>query len=631
MIKQRLANLRNLLAEQNFAGYIVPTTDEYLSEYTPDYAKRLEYITGFSGSNGLAIILKDIVLFFTDGRYITQASGQLDDHLFKIYDQQLLIRFPWPDYITQDEIIAFDPKLFTKNTLKNFSAINTQSYSENLIDKIWQEQPARPNSEIYDYKVEYAGEDYQAKIRKCRAFLADNQAESLVITDSASVCWLFNIRSHDVEFSPLLLAHAIITTEQVYLFTDKSRLEKSWKRPEITILPESEFASTLEKLSGTVLFDENQCSVYIADLIKPESSFLPSPSSLPNSVIPVSTIVIPAKAGIQSFSRVALDSRLRGNDNEEEGAGIAGRGRPITNPCMLWKACKNDIEIKHMQLGHVQDAVAVCELLSYIANNDVSSLSEYDIGQKLTALRTKGMGYVFDSFPAICGYQENGAIIHYWAMESSAKKLSGTGLLLIDSGGQYLGATTDITRTISIGVPTDEQKQYYTKVLKGHIALGNAVFPQNKITGAHLDILARQYLWNEGADYAHGTGHGVGSFLSVHEGPQNISLTSTCVKIAKGMVISNEPGYYIPEKYGIRIENLMYAMEASSGFLKFEMLTLVPYAKELIDFNQLTKPEIDYLKSYYLKIENQISPLLSKTAKKWLQGQIELINSVKKN
>jgi len=569
MINKRLHNLRELLDQYDFAGYIVPTMDEYLSEYTPIYAKRLEYITGFTGSNGLAIILKDTVLFFTDGRYINQCFSQLDDKLFEVFDLQLLPEFQWSNYIS-DKTIAYDSKLFTTRSLQNFSSIKLQAHFENLIDKIWSGQPARPSSKIYDYPLKYAGEDYKDKIQKCRNVLEKNNAESIVITNSDSVCWLLNIRAHDVEFSPLLLANAIITKEHVYLFAGRDRLDKSLIRTDVTILPESDFAGIIEQSSGRTLFDENQCSSYVSGLIKSKEH------------------------------------------------------KHIKNPCELLKACKNDVEIQHIQQGHVQDAVAVCEMLAFIAHQDISDLTEYDLGQKLTEFRAKGKDYVFDSFPTICGYQDNAAIIHYRADKKSARKITGQGLLLIDSGGQYMGATTDITRTVSIGRQTEEHKKYYTKVLKGHIALASVIFPQGKVTGAHLDVLARQYLWNDGDDYPHGTGHGVGSFLSVHEGPQNISLAGFGAKIEKGMVMSDEPGYYVPGGFGIRIENMMYVKEAKdAGFLQFEMLTLVPYVRELIDASMLTAAEHKFLKSYYREIENKISTLLSDSARKWLKEQIK--------
>jgi Xaa-Pro aminopeptidase len=571
MIKQRLKNLRDLLIKQNFAGYLIATTDEYLSEYAPEHAKRLEYITGFSGSNGLALILKHKVLFFTDGRYLNQCSLELDSELFSIFDLQQLDNFNWPSYITSDEVIAYDPKLFTERRLKAFAKIKLEPSEENLIDAIWSNQPAKPSSKIYDYPVKYAGEDAQVKIGKCRQFLTKEQADNLLITDSSSICWLLNLRAHDIEFSPLLLANAIVTMKQVYLFIDEvQKREIDLKKDGLEILDQANFARVIAELDGVTIFDSSQCSKYISDLItqKPHKN--------------------------------------------------------LKNPCTLWKACKNDVEIKYMQEGHVQDAVAVCEMLSFIAGQDLSTFSEYDLGLKLTDFRKKGASYVFDSFPTICGFKENGAVIHYRAEKNSAKKITGEGLLLIDSGGQYWGATTDITRTISIGKPSKEHRSFYTKVLKGHIALGSAIFPSNKISGAHLDALARQYLWAKGKDYAHGTGHGVGSFLSVHEGPQSISLTGFGTYLQKGMVVSNEPGYYENGAFGIRIENMMYVANSAPGFLCFKNLTLVPYARDLIDIDMLNQSELEYLQKSYNEIKEKVAPLLSDSAKKWLLAEIEI-------
>ncbi|HJD56154.1 MAG TPA: M24 family metallopeptidase, partial [Rickettsia endosymbiont of Pyrocoelia pectoralis] len=313
----------------------------------------------------------------------------------------------------------------------------------------------------------------------------------------------------------------------------------------------------------------------------------------------------------------------------------------------LLKACKNEVEIKHAIDFHVKDAVALCEFFgdlvqchprengdpekrnmdSRLRGNDIEDngkdiITEHTLGLKITEYRAKQEGYVSDSFPAICGFQENSAIIHYRADPKTAKKIEGQGILLIDSGGQYKGATTDITRTIAIGIPTDEQKKRYTQVLKGHIALAKAKFPKNIIAGANLDILARQYLWQEMLDYPHGTGHGVGSFLSVHEGPHSINLRNKVI-LQPGMILSNEPGFYIPGEYGIRIENLMYVKE-NNGWLEFETLSLVPYAKGLIDIKLLNIDEINYIKAYYQKIKDKIYNLLSGQAQNWLNNEINL-------
>lgn len=576
MIENRLTLLRQKMATHGFHGYLVPSSDEYLSEYTPLYAKRLEYITGFTGSNGLALVLENTVLFFTDGRYLTQCLTELDNQLFEVYDQQLIPSFSWTDFVDVDTVIAYDPNLFTSLNLQKFTGLNLKDCTPNLIDEIWTNQPTKPASKIFDYPIKYAGIDWEDKIQKCRSVIEKNKADALVICDPASVCWILNIRASDVEYSPLLLTNMIITQNKVYLFTDEERFDAELIREGLNILAPIEFLQIINSIQGVILFDEAQCSIYLSSLIK--------------------------KCKFQL----------------------------LRNPCTLWKACKNTVEIDNMKHGHIQDAVAVCEMLAFIASEDITSLSEYDLGLKLTNFRNNRDLYIYDSFPTICGFQENGAIIHYRANQNKAKKISGNGLLLIDSGAQYWGATTDITRTVAIGKINSEYKKFYTQVLKGHIALAMAKFPKEKVTGANLDILARQYLWQSGLDYAHGTGHGVGSFLSVHEGPQSISLTGHGAQIKDGMVVSNEPGYYLPGEFGIRIENLMFAKDSLLlGFLEFEMLTLVPYAKELIDFIMLSQQEYSYLKTYYQAIDDKISSMLSPQAKLWLKNQLNLSDATK--
>jgi Xaa-Pro aminopeptidase len=440
-----------------------------------------------------------------------------------------------------------------------------------LIDKIWEDRPSKPNSTIYNYDVSFAGEERTEKIAKCRNFLDTHGGEDLVITNPEILCWLFNIRAADIEFSPLLLANGYITKENSYLFTDSTRIQGDLKG--ITIVPETAFIQIIQQQQGKILFDDNLCSKYISDIIKQKEH------------------------------------------------------QNVVNPCLLWKSCKNSVEIDKMIEAHIQDGVAAVEFLSFLASNDLSKYSEYDLGLKLKDFRSKGYNYVTDSFPAIIGFKENGAIIHYRASQKSAKKMVGDGLLLIDSGGQYLGATTDITRVAVIGKPEQKYREYYTKILKGHLNLAMIKFPKESVTGANLDILARQFLWQDGDDYPHGTGHGVGSFLSVHEGPQNISLTSYGTKLAAGMVISNEPGFYQPGEFGIRIENMMYVKETTnSDFLEFGMLTLVPYEKNLIDKDLLSKDELNYLTCYYKLIEKKIMPHLSDEGKKWLHTQLQLVN-----
>ncbi|KIJ88858.1 aminopeptidase P family protein [Rickettsia asembonensis] len=615
MIKERVNLLRSLFTEYDIDGYIIPSNDKYMSEYVPEYAKRLEYITGFTGSNGMAIIYKDIALFFTDGRYLEQAARELDPTIFQIFDLKDISKFG------KDIKIGYDPELFTYPAISNLK-FNFQKINGNLIDKIWHNQPLEPNSKVYLHDIKFAGVSHTDKISKCREvalssygqaagssknkvdnnnyFLDpmvkprdDTEQYALVILDSSSICWLLNLRASDVAYTPLMFAKVIVTSTKLYLFIDPTKIDAEIvnARPEITILPEEEFENILRD-SENIFIDDSSASVHIMDLI--------------------------------------ADKKVQ----------------KITDPCLTLKACKNDVEIKHAIDFHIKDAVALCEFFadfsqchlrengdpgkhnmdSRLRGNDIGNneLTEYTLGLMLTEQRAKQEGYVSDSFPAICGFQENSAIIHYRADPKNAKKIIGQGILLIDSGGQYQGATTDITRTIVMGTPTDEQKKRYTQVLKGHIALANAKFPKNIIAGANLDILARQYLWQEMLDYPHGTGHGVGSFLSVHEGAQSINLRNKTI-LKAGMILSNEPGFYISGKYGIRIENLMYVKE-NSGWLEFETLSLVPYASKLIDTKLLNIDEINYIKEYYNKIRAKIYDLLSTQARNWFNNEINLFH-----
>ncbi|EER21637.1 aminopeptidase P [Rickettsia endosymbiont of Ixodes scapularis] len=610
MTKIRINLLRNLFTEYDIDGYIIPSNDKYMSEYVPSYAKRLEYITGFTGSNGIAIIYKDTALFFTDGRYLEQASKELDLELFKIFDLKDISKFG------KDAKIGYDSELFTYSAISNLK-FNFQKINGNLVDKIWQNQLLEPNSKVYLHDIKFAGVSHTDKISKCReialsshgltagsnknnCFLDpavkprdDTEQSALVILDSSSICWLLNLRASDVSYTPLMFAKVILTSTQLYLFINPTRIDAEIinARPEITILPEEEFENVLRD-SENIFIDDTIASVHIMDLV--------------------------------------ADKKVQ----------------KITDPCLMLKACKNDVEIEHAIDFHIKDAVALCEFFAdldrsiryceeallcgpvksnwfpWSSHGMTKTITEHTLGLRLTEYRAKQEGYVSDSFPAICGFQENSAIIHYRADQKTAKKIIGQGILLIDSGGQYQGATTDITRTIVIGTPNDEQKKRYTQVLKGHIALAKTKFPKNIVTGANLDILARQYLWQEMLDYPHGTGHGVGSFLSVHEGPQSINLRNKTI-LKAGMILSNEPGFYIPGKYGIRIENLMYVKE-NNGWLEFETLSLVPYASKLIDMKLLNIDEINYIKEYYNKIRAKIYyDLLSPQARNWLNNEIK--------
>jgi Xaa-Pro aminopeptidase len=576
MIVDRLNKLKSIFTEHEIDGYIIPTTDEYQGEYTAPYAKRLEYIIGFSGSNGIAIILNGKSLLLTDGRYLTQAANTLDPSLFQIIDITKLNHIKWSEYgLDADKMLGFDPKIFTSTQLKLFKELNLKAVNVNLVDQVWNDQPAKPASKAYKYGEEYAGESWKSKIAKIQQKIKEKHAEYCLITASDSICWLLNIRANDVEYLPILHGYLIVGLNKSYLFTNKVRVQEIEQElmEFVEIKPEEEIFNFLSNIQSKILIDETNSSIVFLEFCNEHN---------------------------KEFENV-IDS------------------------CVILKACKNPSEIKHVIEGHIKDAAALCEFFAWLEEqvDNGGELNEYLLGEKLIEFRSKQQDFVFPSFSSICGFESNGAIIHYRADKASAKVIKGSGLLLIDSGGQYIGCTTDVTRTIVVGTPSLEQIKRYTQVLKGHLNISTAKFPRGT-TGAHLDSLARYALWQEELDYAHGTGHGVGAFLSVHEGPQRISSVSH-VALQPGMILSNEPGFYKVGEFGIRIENLVYVTLADSErFLKFQDLTLVPYCSKLIDKNMLSQADKEHIKAYYTEIKNKVMPLLSSSAKQWVENEFKL-------
>ena len=553
--------LRQSFAKHNIDGYIIPTTDEYNNEYTPLSNRRLEYITGFSGSNGYVIITHDKVYFFTDGRYLLQAQTSLPD-FFEIYDISILKGFSLKGFK-----IGYNPMIFTQGQLSNYLLnLELVAVEGDLLDDIWQDRPAKPLSRAYMYESQYAGMEAIEKVALIRSEI-NGKAEYALITDSTSICWALNLRASDIPFCPIMLGRMLISNDEIILFTEISRLSDQIKDHLnfVTFYPEMEITQYLSKIDSKVLYDPSSCSVGIARLI---------------------------------------------NNNVE-----------AINPVMKFQTCKNKQEIHHAENVHVKDAVALCEALAWIELQHAqgNKITEYEVGIKLSYFRSLQEGYVMDSFPPIVGFRNNGAIIHYNAEQKTAKTIEGDGVLLIDSGGHYLGATTDVTRNLVFGTPTEEMKKRYTQVLKGHINLAHTKFPYGT-KGVDLDSIARMFLWSDKLDYAHGTGHGVGNFLSVHEGGIIGRYPSSPV-LKSGMVISNEPGFYKNGEFGLRIENLLYIRDTGDGFLCFEDLTMVPYCHKLIDFTIINKYELDYLKSYYAKINSNIRPILGEVAKKWLDKE----------
>lgn len=572
----RLSQLRDKLINHKLDAYLQPVHDEWMSEYPPACNRRVEWLTGFSGSAGLAIILAEKAVLFVDGRYTLQASEQVGAE-YEVLNSADVTAQSWLEKnLGNGAKVGYDPKLYTKVMLdkfKQFSLIPT----ENLIDALWENRPPKPATEIFAHDIIYSGETSMEKRLRVAGEIKKSRADAAFLSAPESVNWLLNIRACDTENTPLCLAFAIIDVQgNVQLFVDSARLDEKLKKHlggGVKICAPDSLAEELRSLSQkTMLVDKQTTTVFITDLC--------------------------------SASGIKL---------------LAG-----TDPCVLFKAIKNPVELAGIRKAHIRDGAAVAKLLCWLEKQE--NISELEVADKLLLFRMQNDLFLEPSFDTIAGSGEHGAIVHYRATQESNRVLQKGELFLLDSGGQYFDGTTDITRTVAIGEPSAEHKDRFTRVLKGHIALAMAQFPEGT-AGSQLDALARQYLWQEGIDYDHGTGHGVGCFLGVHEGPQRISKRGGDAPLAVGMVVSNEPGYYKAGEYGIRIENLVTVVEKSVGengkkFLGFETLTCAPIDVRIIDFLLLTEVEKKWLDNYHGWVKTQILPLLDADEREWLASRI---------
>jgi Xaa-Pro aminopeptidase len=556
----RLPLLRAELTRQSLDGFIVPHADEYQNEYLPACCERLAWLTGFTGSAGMAIVTPERAALFVDGRYTLQAATQSPG-----FEQHHLVTAPpetWLKEHAQGLTIGYDPWLFTPRQLEKLveAGVTLQPVAANPIDLIWKDRPEAPTAPIVPYDPAYAGKTSREKRRE---IIAKLEAEAVAITDPASIAWLLNVRGGDVPCTPLPLSRVILHQDgRVEWFVNPTKL-KQCQLDDVTVRPESEFLAAVQALAGTVQLD-------------------------------------PAAAPVALFQ--ALDK---------------SHIYPAGDPCTLSKACKNAAELDGVRAAHVRDGVALAGFFTWLASADTTALTELDIVDRLESFRARSNLYRGPSFETIAGSGPNGAIVHYRADAASNRPLD-DGFLLLDSGGQYLDGTTDITRTIPIGALTDRQRRMFTLVLKGHIAIATARFPKGT-TGAQLDPLARQFLWQAGTNYDHGTGHGVGCYLSVHEGPQGLSTRANTVALQPGMILSNEPGYYEKGEYGIRIENLIAVRECDDGYLAFETLSFAPIAREAIEIALLSPGEREWLNAYHTQVREKLLPMLGKAEAEWLR------------
>jgi Xaa-Pro aminopeptidase len=583
--RKHLPRLRKALKAAGLDGFIVPHEDEWQNEYVPAAYDRLAWATGFTGSAGAAVVFANEAAIFTDGRYTLQVRAQVDGDLFAYRD---LVDGGPAAYLRErapkGARIGFDPKLHSPDSLDRLRAAAEAAGAElmpvarNPIDEIWDDRPALPAARVAPHPEQYAGESAGSKRHRLGESLVKDQADAVVITSPASIAWLFNVRGGDVSRSPLPLSEAILRadgTADLFLADEKISPElRQWLGNEVALRPSSDLAPALGELRGKkVQLDSATASAWYFE-------------------------------------------RLR-----DAGAEIV-RGQ---DPVVLPRACKNAAEVEGARAAHRRDGAAVSRYLHWVAKDAQSGkIDEITACAKLEEFR-QATGVLKDlSFDSISGAGPNGAIVHYRVSKKTNRRLARGSLFLIDSGGQYLDGTTDITRTVAIGRPSPEMKQRFTRVLKGHIALARVRFPKGT-TGHQLDALARMSLWEAGLDYDHGTGHGVGAYLGVHEGPHRIAKWVNTQPLEPGMIVSNEPGYYKTGAYGIRIENLQVVTPAEDiaggerPMLSFETLTLAPIARELIVKPLLTKEELAWLNSYHARVREVIGAQLEGEAKAWLE------------
>ena len=562
--------LKKLFQDNNIDGYIIPKNDEFFSEYSnPD---RLRRISNFSGSSGLALILNNQNHLFVDGRYTLQAKNQ-SGNKFQIHQ----IPFVTPETILSKKrktlSLGFDPKLFTSRSLNRIIGKQHKllPIHENLVDKISIDKKNKNTNYFYVLSKKVAGNSPKRKIDKLIKILLKRKIDNIFISAPENVAWLLNLRGKDNPNSPIPNCKIIITNKkEIYFFSKPNEIKNIKKKnfyKNFKFYRLKDLFEVITKLNGKYFcIDYNTCSLFNENIIK-------------------SKFII----------------------------------KDVSDPCYLLKSVKNKIEIKNMKQAHIYDGVALTKFLYWIKKTNIKNLNELKIEKKLENFRKKNKKYLFPSFSTIAGSGPNGAIIHYRANKYSNRKLKKNELLLCDSGGQYKYGTTDVTRTICFGKPSNFIRNIYTRVLKGHIAVATTNLKKIK-RGSEIDKRARKSLKDINLDYAHGTGHGVGFFLNVHEGPQAISKYNN-VTLKKGMILSNEPGYYKENKFGIRIENLIYISEENNK-LQFKNLTLAPVEKDLIDFSLLNKLEKNYLFKYNLEIYSNLSKYLNKKEKIWLQNLI---------
>lgn len=582
---ERLSRLRSELRRRGIAGFLVPRTDEYQGEYVPASAQRLAWLTGFTGSAGLAVVLLGKAAIFVDGRYTLQVASEVDVVLFQHCHITEEPPTTWIAAMLQPgEALGYDPRLHTLGEVDRFRLAAEKAggrlvaLEENAVDAVWTGRPPPPQASVVAHELRFAGETADNKRTRIAVGLAEAQIDAAAVTAPDSIAWLLNIRGGDVPHTPLPLSFAVIHRDSsVDLFIDAAKLTPGLSAhlgTAVRIMAPSSFGAFLEQLATSgrrVLVDPGNASAWVFDR-------------------------------------------------------LGAAAQRAVDPCQLPKACKNAVERDGARAAHRRDGAALTRFLAWLAGEvTTGKLREIAASDRLETFRREGELFRDLSFPTISGAGANGAIVHYRASAATERKLESGNFYLVDSGAQYLDGTTDVTRTVAIGTPTAEMKDRFTRVLKGHIALASCRFPKGT-TGSQLDALARRALWQAGLDYDHGTGHGVGSYLGVHEGPQRISKLPNSQPLLPGMIVSNEPGYYKAGAYGIRIENLVLVEkvdtlgEGGHEIYGFETLTLAPIDLNAIDPALLELNEIEWLNSYHAEVRAKVMPLVDAQTAAWLVG-----------
>ena len=583
---QRLTALRRLMRREGLAAYLIPSTDPHQNEYVPQYWRRREWISGFSGSAGDVVVTQREAGLWTDSRYFLQAEQELDGRLFTLQKMHTegtpTIEKYLAGKLRKGQVLGVDGQTVSKERGEGLEAAlrprdaKVRFLAKNLIDELWSDRPAFPTGSVVRHADRFAGETAPAKLARLREKMKSADAEAHVITALDQIAWLFNIRGDDVEYNPLVIAYAIIEKRTATLYVEPGKVSpriQAWLRTFARLAPYGEFAAglrTLGKAGKRILIDPDAIDRWVLD-------------------------------------------RLRG-------ARFIFQMSPATKA----KAVKNSVQIKGMRRAHVRDGVALVRFFHWLETARPRRLTEYTAAERLEAFRAEGHNYRGASFQPIVSWGGNGAIVHYSPKKATAARIGTRGILLLDTGGQYWEGTTDVTRTIALGEPHQKEKRFFTRVLQGHIQLSMSVFPSG-INGGRLEVLARGPLWEERVDYGHGTGHGVGHYLCVHEGPMGFAPRSKGT-LEAGNILTIEPGHYEAGKFGIRVENQVVALpekkrvkKGEKVWLKFDALTMCPIDLNLIERDLMTAPEIAWLNEYHARVCALLTPHLEAPVREWLE------------